>query len=61
MTPWKKFTKSVIRKRDTYCMILIPTSVVDPKLFFSYQDPTFQKILDPCPDAYPITDPKVFS
>ena len=30
-------------------------SVVDPKLFFSDPDPTFQEIPDPAPD--PISDP----
>ena len=30
-------------------------SVVDPKLFFSDPDPTFQEISDPAPD--PISDP----
>ena len=33
----------------------IEYSVVDPKLFFSDPDPTFQKISDPDPDL--ISDP----
>ncbi len=32
-------------------------SVVEPKLFGSDPDPTFQIISDPAPDPDPITDP----
>ena len=39
-------------------MIQMHTSVVDPKLFFSDPDPTFQEISDPDPD--PISDPNKF-
>ena len=35
----------------------VGTSVVDPKLFFSDPDPTFQEFLDPAPDPDPISDP----
>ena len=35
-------------------------SVVDPKLFFSDPDPTFQEILDLDPDPDPISDPTSF-
>ena len=33
------------------------TSVVDPELFFSDPDPTFQDISDPDSDPNPISDP----
>ena len=36
-------------------MMKMMISVVDPKLFFSDPDPTFQEISDPAPD--PISDP----
>ena len=35
----------------------VACSVVDPKLFFTDPDPTFQEILDPDPDSDPISDP----
>ena len=38
----------------------VGTSVVDPKLFFSDPDPTFQEISDPDPAPDPISDPTQF-
>jgi hypothetical protein len=35
----------------------INISVMDPKLFFSDLDPTFQEISDPNSDPDPISDP----
>ena len=35
-------------------------SVVDPKLFYSDPDPTFQEISDPAPDPIPTPYPTLF-